>query len=179
MQNEKLVPQSYFDTVQRLMIAEGYALISRVAIDSQETGFHVPASYARSTSLFFHRKDWKGVVIKLEFSENDSYRDWPYGSWSISVNLNFLPMEDLVRMTYRPFEESGLDDDVCSPVPGWNTGLEFDGFRSYGHKWEEDPTPSTPMKPQQLAHVVTSAISPVLPYLTNKPFDELQVTSYP
>jgi hypothetical protein len=61
----KAVGQSYFKKVIAGMVKAGYALVSNVEINSYEMPYHVPASFARSTNLFFHIIG-KSVLIKLE-----------------------------------------------------------------------------------------------------------------
>lgn len=178
MSRDKAAPTGYFDSVVNLMIKAGFALIAKVAINNSEVPFHVPAEYARTTSLFFH-KVGKQLIVKLSFDENDSYRDFFYGAWSIDIDKEFLPEKELFPLIHIPASERGWDDPTFKEVPGMDTGLEFTGFFNYGSKWEESPAPQDRMDPERLVDVVVEETNKMLPYLDRGRFDRLQVTDFP
>lgn len=176
---EKSAPNGYFDKVVELMVRAGFALISRVSIDSNEVKFHVPAGYARCTSLFFHKPGRK-LIAHLKFSENDCYRDFFYGSWSIDFDAEFLPMKKLFPLIQIPDDPERWWDDIrYKTVPGMDEALHFEGFTNYGRDWQEDPPKPDRLAPMKLVEQVRVQTDRMMPYLDRGQFGELQVTNYP
>ncbi len=173
----KEAPKGYFDSVVSFMVRAGFALISRVTIDKSDARFHVAAGYARNTSLFFHVVG-KSIIVQMSFNENDCYRDFFYGAWSVEFHTEFLPGAELLPLTAIP---RGPDEWETSYklVPGQDERLELEGFWHYGSKLQENPTPVRRMVPERLAAIVKRATDLMLPFLDRGRFDKLQVTSFP
>ncbi len=71
----QLVHTTYFDNVSGLMRKNGLREFARVAIDNNDVRYHVPATTARSTSLFFSLSQ-RAFIVQMEYNESNHEDGW-------------------------------------------------------------------------------------------------------
>jgi hypothetical protein len=125
-----LMPQGYFDEVQKHMVREGFTLISRVAIDNTECEYHVPCTKARDTALFFHLRN-KSAIVVLRYHENDAFElGTVEGYWKVSFYFRFHNYSILLENNPH-WLGSSLENTLFGDMPILGTGrFEVEGFQN-------------------------------------------------
>lgn len=159
-----LVPQSYFQDVRNHMIRAGFTLISQVAIDNQDLEYHVRATIARSTRIFFHVTGMS-VIAALSYDENDYFeREVIRSHWRIDL---------YTQRSGDAWADPGEAPSGFRSFGGsWNTGTQHDVY-------EQELADAIPMEPATLVAAVMTLRERAEPFVTTGPFKELQVTDFP
>ena len=128
---KNLMPQGYFDEVQKWMVREGFALISLVSINNTECEHHVPCTVARSTSLFFRLRR-KSLIVMLRYYENDYWDKGSIeGSWRLDFYIRFKNYSTLLK-EHPEWCGSSMEDSLFHDMPILgSTKFEIDGFRHH------------------------------------------------
>jgi len=189
-----LMPQGYFDEVQKQMVREGFTLISRVSIDNNECEYHVPCTKARDTSLFFHIHG-KSVIVKLRYNENDYWNNGKNmeGVWNITFYFRFQSYRTLLEQNSHWLGQ-GMEESLYHDMPilgskelliegfRYDTGLGLERDTEHeqvGLRFEEERgRQETVLNERILAFRVKSAVRMVEKYLDSKPFYHISLLDF-
>jgi hypothetical protein len=187
-----LMPQGYFDEVQKHMVREGFTLISRVAIDKSECEYHVPCTKAQATSLFFHIRG-KSVMVMLRYQEDDYWDKTVQGSWQITFYFRFLSYRELLEQNPEWLGQN-MEDSLYHDMPILgSTPFLVDGFRyqtglglerdtedeQVGLRFEEERRQQeTVLNERILAFRIRAAVKMVEKYLDSKPFYHISLLDF-
>lgn len=190
-----LMPQGYFDEVQKWMVREGFALISRVSIDTAECPYHVPCTEAQSTSMFFHLHG-KSLMVMLRFDEDNCWDEDRFeGQWKIDVYIRFKNYGVLLD-EHPEWCEQGLTENLFHDMPVLgSTRLQIEGF-DYGNgspcmerdikneqvalRFVERATRgwNEPINSRILVARIRTAVKMLVPYLDSKPFFRVSLAEF-
>ncbi|MDE2188212.1 MAG: hypothetical protein KGJ35_00580 [Patescibacteria group bacterium] len=187
-----LMPQGYFDEVQKYMVRDGFTLISRVTIDKNECDYHVPCTKARDTSLFFHIRG-KSVMVMLRYLEDDYWNKKVEGYWEIAFYFRFMSYRRLLEQNPHWLGQ-GMEDSLYHDMPILGSKeLLIEGFRhqtglgltrdteheQIGLCFEEERgRQETVLNERILAFRVREAVKMVEKYLDSKPFYHISVMHF-
>lgn len=190
---KSLMPQGYFDEVQKWMVREGFALVSLVSIDNTECKYHVPCTIARSTSLFFHLRG-KSLIVMLRYDESDYWdKDSVEGFWRLDFYIRFKDYSTLLKEHpewYGASMENSLFHDM--PIFG-STKFEISGFQhqrglsierdtaneQVGLSFEEERgRQSTCLNARILAFRIKMAVKSLESYLDHQPLYRISMVSF-
>ncbi len=176
------VRSNYFERVICQMEKGGYQLFSQVAIDSNDCPYHVPATYARDTRLFFRLPE-KKLIVKLVFNESDYHTPGKLDCyWTIRLYPVFKSYAKLFDMTYRSEMALDLEDkDPTDNIPLFRKAVNLPGFRNrHNYTWEQQGSYGVlPLDPEQMVRSLVRALYPATRYIAFGQFKELQVTDFP
>ncbi len=184
----QLMDKSYFDSVSQLMRKQGLREFARVAISTDDVRYHVLASIARSTSLFFLLSQ-RAFMVQLTYTESNHedeqerlyYTGKPpqgvHGHWSIHFYHKFLEYGKLLDRVKHLDHECW--DDELAKVPFHGHGPKFSGFQWYGNKYEEPGQNPQGLDLGRLAQEIGYNTYLCADWLAGPQFDDLQVTCFP
>ncbi len=128
----------YFDEIEQAMRKQGFSILAKTTVDNADHRFHVTASVARSTALFFCIPQ-RALIIQMVYTESDfndrlseemnlpSEKKGVCGHWSITFHRKFLPTKNI----YTRLMQQGGDNDNWDD---WDNAL--DALPLYRH-WPE------------------------------------------
>lgn len=187
----KLQESTYFDTIESEMHKKGFSLLTKTTIDNTDHRFHVTASVARSTALFFCIPQ-RALIIQMVYTESDfhdrlsekmdlvSENKGVCGHWSITFHRKFLPTQNLYNRLIQAGVEVDEWDHVLNNLPLYRRapknlgGLVYLGNSRYDDNYGENGA----IDPEMLASLIGKVVWEIADWLDYS-FNELQVTGFP
>lgn len=181
----------YFDEIEQAMRRQGFSILARTTIDNTDHRFHVTASVARSTALFFCIPQ-RALIVQMVYTESDfkdevikwlsmpSEKKGVCGHWSIHFHRKFLPTKNICDRLIH--QKVGTDDwdDALDALPLYRRcpekigGLVYQGNSRYDDNYGDNGA----IGPKKLASLIGEIVWKIADWLEYS-FDELQVTSFP
>jgi len=187
----KLVGPKYFDEIEKAMRKQGFSLFAKVAIDNTDHRYHVTASVARSTGMFFCIPQ-RALIIQMVYTESDhddkldemydlsSEKNGVCGHWSITFHRKFLPTKNI----YARLIQQGIYfddwDDALNALPLYRRWPEEIGGLVYlgNSNYDDNHGTNGAIDAGKLAQLIGEPVWKIVDWLDYN-FDELQVTSFP
>jgi hypothetical protein len=181
---EHLAEDRYFENIIAAMKRGGYEMLGRVAIDSNDRKYHVPALFARDTSLFF-RLHGKKLIVQMSFCENVREGSGYSCHWHIRAYMVFKPIHALVKMTYDP-DRSMFDGSPLDDIPIYGRDSKLMPGKSYGGSCNGDErhilyelSKEESCDSGGMAETIVRALAEVDRFVCDGAFKRLQVTNFP
>jgi hypothetical protein len=197
---ELCIPESYFVSLRRKMIGDGYAVLCDFSCDSNEAEYHVKTKYARVTTMAFHHRV-KRMIFWFQFYENCGLFTMPY-CFHISLNQTFetLSLGELRRKLHiHPIEDSyfdyydrpiryplitGIETEVEIPNWRYHRGscrrmsnrrgyMTASGCDQYGRHYEYNTRTQVDLSPEDLCGVVKTLFDGCSEYVESGKWAEI------
>ncbi len=187
----KLQESTYFDTIEQAMRQQGFSLLARTTVDNTDHRYHVTASTARSTGMFFYIPQ-RALIIQMVYTESDFYdrlseesglasdNKGVCGHWSITFHKKFLPAKNI----FSRLRQQGVDaddwNDTLNTLPLYWRYPEKIGDLTYlgNSMYEGNYGENGAIESETLASLIGEVVWKIADWLDYS-FNELQVTSFP
>lgn len=129
---------AYYLCLQRALVEKGLTLVGKHSIAAPEdVQYHVPCTWARETTLVFHKRGLSFVVV-CAHHENEGVFDQSYRSyWNLDFILEPKDYGDLLKTLPRDVVDAAWDRCDYDRTPnfrfaGYNFSPDLAGFRQGG-----------------------------------------------